>query len=378
MPRQADRGEAIGFVGLGLAVTASLALLFAFAPNRKQGAAGPGLALSAPLPETTPAGTTLIVGDPVAQWVFQHNGWDKQLPFTIKWAEVTGGPAVTEAFHAKALDVGAGANMPPIHATWVGLPVRIIGFSERADPLQHPAYVLGLAPKAGIGSLSDLRGKRIAFSPSQVQSEIVLQTLRAEHLKPSEVELVELPSNMGGDVYTSSLASNVIDVAPLFTGLVAPKYLRKFSGEGAKTLPHPSFRDDAGLIYTPVEVLQNPAKAAALRVFVRYWAMSQAWRATHPDELAQGYYVQKRGLKLADAEQLVRSEGRVVIPADWAGAVAYQQAAINLMAPQLGHAPFDASTLFDRRFERVAAEGAARELAASASTPASIDKAGRS
>ena len=180
MPRQADRGEARGFIGLGVFVLVSVALLFAFAPNRRRGTEGPMLALSAPLPEKVPPGSTLIVGDPISQWVFQHNGWDKGLPFAVKWAQITGGPQVTEAFHAKALDVGLGANVPPIHAVWVGMPVKIIAFAERADPLDHPSYVLGVAPKGGVDSLADLRGKRIAFSPSQVQSEIVLQTLRRQ------------------------------------------------------------------------------------------------------------------------------------------------------------------------------------------------------
>ena len=223
MARQADRGETKGFVGLGVFVAVSVALLFAFAPNRRHAAEGPTLALSAPLPDKVPPGVTLVVGDPIDQWVFEHNGWDKRLPFKIRWAQVTGGPAVTEAFHAHALDVGLGANVPPIHAVWVGLPVKIIGFREGADPLNHPAYVLGIAPKGGVETLSELRGKRIAYSPSQVQSQVVLQTLRAEGLKPTDVKLVELPSSIGGDVYTTSLASNVIDVAPLGAGIVAAK-----------------------------------------------------------------------------------------------------------------------------------------------------------
>lgn len=58
-------------------------------------------------------------------------GPDKASPFKVKWAQITGAPEVTEAFRAYALDVGA--NVPPIHAVWVGLPVKIIAFS----PSQH-------------------------------------------------------------------------------------------------------------------------------------------------------------------------------------------------------------------------------------------------
>jgi sulfonate transport system substrate-binding protein len=378
MPRQADSGEARGFIGLGVFVLVSVALLFAFAPNRRHGPQGPALALSAPLPDKVAPGTTLIVGDPVSQWVFEHNGWDKALPFKVKWAQITGGPEVTEAFHAHALDVGLGANVPPIHAVWVGMPVKIIAFRERSDPLGHPSYVLGIAPKGGVERLADLRGKRIAFSPSQIQSQVVLQTLQAAGLKPAEVKLVELPSSIGGDVYTTSLASNVVDVAPLGAGIVSAKYLRKFGADGARTLPHPPFRDDAIALYTPVEVLQNPAKAAALRIFVRYWGMAQAWQQAHPRELAQGYYVQRQGLKPADAELILKAAGDIVIPRDWRGAVAYQQASIDLMAPQMGHPRFRADTLFDPRFEHLAADAASTELAAARNVSPQTVKAGRS
>ncbi|MGC1304131.1 MAG: ABC transporter substrate-binding protein [Caulobacteraceae bacterium] len=380
MPLQAGRGEARGFAGLAIFVVASVALLVAFAPSRRQALAPGGLPLSAPLPDAVPPGTTLTVGDPVTQWVFEHNGWERRLPFKIRWARITGGPAVTEAFHARALDVGMGANMPPIHAVWVGMPVKIIGFRQRRDPLQHPSYVLGLAPGANVSRLTDLRGKRIAFSPSQVQSEVVMQTLKAEGLTAADVKLVELPSNIGGDVYTSSLAGHAVDVAPLGTGIVSERYLRKFAGQGARTLPHPPFRDDAIAVYTPVEVLQNPAKAAALKVFVRYWGMAQAWEQTHPEALAEGYYVQHEGLSLADAKLILSAEGDIDIPRDWRGAIAYQQASIDLMAPQTGHPRFDAALLFDPRFEALAGEAAAASRSAELRPHPTLhpDQAGRS
>jgi sulfonate transport system substrate-binding protein len=365
MPRAA-RMRPWGLIGLAAFVAASIALLFAFAPNRQAAARGGGLALAAPLPDEVPKGTILVVGDPVTQWVFEHNGWQKQLPFTIKWAQITGGPDVTEAFHAKALDVGLGANVPPIHAVWVGLPVKIIAFRQRRDPLRHPAFVLALAPKAGIRTLADLRGKRIAFSPSQVQGQIVLQTLKAAGLGKDDVKLVELPSSIGGDVYTSALASNLVDVAPIGSGIVAQRYLRKFGHDEAKILNHADFRDDAVFAYVPVEVLENPAKAAALKQFVRWWGRAQAWQKAHPDELAKGYYVGDQGLSLADARLIIAAAGDIEVPGAWDQAVAYQQAAVDLMAPEMDKPRFDAASLFDRRFETIAADAFAPRTAAAA------------
>lgn len=357
---RARRRNHLPYYVLAAFVVVSVALLFVFAPNRYGNSAEAtppgGLALTAPLPDKVGKDTVLTVGDPVTQWIFEHNGWEKELPFTIKWAQITGGPDVTEAFHAGALDVGTGANIPPIHATWVGLPVRIITIRQRRDPLKHPAFVLGIAPGAGIDTLRDLKGKRIAFSPSQVQSQVVIQTLGAIGLTPKDVKLVELPSSVGGDVYTSALASNAVDVAPIGGGIVAERYMRKYAAIGAKVLQHPPFRDDLVVSYVPVSALQDPGKAAALAIYARWWAKAQQWRQTHKAELASGYYQQHQGLPLKDAELIVEAEGDIELPADWADARRYQQAAIDLMAAETDRPRFDAAGLFDPRFESLSTD----------------------
>ncbi|PZU09802.1 ABC transporter substrate-binding protein [Sphingomonas sp.] len=347
-----------GSTTLAAFVIASIALLFAFAPARRAAASRQGLALSAPLPDRVPPGVVLRVGDPVTRWVFEHNGWDKKVPFRIEWAEITGGPEVTEAFHAGALDVGFGASVPPIHAIWMGIPVRIIAFREYADRVSRQAYVFGIAPKAHIRTLADLRGKRIAFSPSQVQAQVVIETLKAAGIRRDEVTLVELSSNIGGDVYTNALASGSIDAAPIRAEVVAQHYIRDFGPRGARLLKHPPFRDDGANVYVPETALADPGKAAALRVFARYWGLAQAWINDHPEELARGYFVEKRGLPIDDARVMAAYYSDVAVPRNWAGAIAYQQAAIDTLAPETKHPRFDAATLFDRRFETIAGDGA--------------------
>jgi sulfonate transport system substrate-binding protein len=347
-----------GSLPLAIIVVASIALLFLFAPARHSKALAAGaLPLGAPLPDKVPPGVVLRVGDPVNKWIFHHLGWDKTLPFRIEWAEITGGPGTTEAFHAGALDVGYGANVPPIHATWSGIPVRIVAFSQFAEGADKALYVFGLAPKSGIRTVQDLKGKRIAFSRSQVQAQVVLETLKAAGIDRKDVTLVELPSSIGGDVYTNSLASNEVDAAPLGAGLVAHHYIAKFGDRGAALLPHPPFRDNGLVLYVPETVLTDPGKAAALRLYVKYWGRALAWANTHPEELAQGYYVGVRGLPIADARLQVKALGPVAIPREWDEAVTFEQGAIDLLAPATGRSRFDAATLFDRRFETIAADG---------------------
>lgn len=131
--------------------------------------AGAATDLSAPIPTAVPPGTRLVIGDPTTQRALEFSGEVAGLPFEVEWANVSGGPQTLEAFRADALDIGAVADIPPIHATWTGVPVRIVAAKFRVDPIQHPIYQLGIAPGVSAPTLADLRGKRIAYSPGQAQ-----------------------------------------------------------------------------------------------------------------------------------------------------------------------------------------------------------------
>jgi sulfonate transport system substrate-binding protein len=319
-----------------------------------------GLALSAPLPDAIPPGVTLAIGDPMTEAVMKHEGW--RAPFAIKWARITGGPAVTEAFHARVLDVGLSADIPPIHAVWVGMPVKTIAVMFRADAAHHPLYELAVAPGSGVTSLADLRGKRIAFSPGQVQGEVVLRTLEAQGLDKNDVTLVELPST-SADVYINALVGGLVDVAPLAPGAATRHYVADWGAKGARLIAHGPFRDDLTNLYVRDETLRDPAKAAALHAYVQLWARAAAWIDAHPAEWAQLYYVEEEGLSADDARYVVEAAGSHEVPRDWTGAIALQQGAINLMASETGQRRFDAHQIFDRRFEPVAAGAWARASA---------------
>lgn len=350
------RAKTIGAAIAVIVLASPIGFFFWEARSRASAGGGAGgLPLDAPLPEQIPAGTTLIIGDPITQTVLRRTGWDRDLPFHIKWVRMTGGPAVTEAFHAKALDVGLAADIPPIHAIWVGIPVKIIAVELRRDPLAYPSWVMAIGPKAGIESLDDLRGKRIAFSPGQVQGEVVLRTLKEHGLTRRDVTLVEMPST-SADVYINALVAGQVDAAPIANGVAARHYLASFGGQGAKLLRHGDFRDDLVDLYVRAETLQDPAKAAALRRYVQLWARAQAWIEAHPDDWARLYYVADQRLSLDDARYVISVSGAHLVPRDWRPAMAQEQSAIDLLAQETGQRRFASATLFDRRFEPVATE----------------------
>lgn len=74
-------------------------------------------------------------------------------------------------------------------------------------------------------------------------------------------------------------------------------------------------RDDPAHLYAPQAVLDDPAKAAALGEYVRYWAL-----ATRSE----------------DGQYLVNADGQFDIPSNWNNVIARQQATIDLLAQGKG------------------------------------------
>jgi sulfonate transport system substrate-binding protein len=306
--------------------------------------------------ETVPPGTTLTIGDPKTQLALELSGQIDKLPFKITWANISGGPRTIEAFRAKALDIGSVADIPPIHANWTGLPVKIFAASFRQDPIRHPIYQLGIAPGAKIDAIADLRGKKIAYSPGQAQGALVLRILQKANLTQKDVTLVEMPST--GDVYVSALASKLVDAAPIAEAN-QPRYIANYGHNGhngAKLLSH-GLRDDAWYIYGLKSVADDPGKAAAVRAYILAWGRANRWIDQHPDEWIQGYYVKQQGLTAEEGRRLVESAGHPDIPAQWDDTIARQQATIDLLSKETGKPRFDAGDLFDRRYEAIASTG---------------------
>jgi sulfonate transport system substrate-binding protein len=304
------------------------------------------------IPDQVPPNTEITIGAPDVQVALKLSGQIDKLPFKVKWANISGGPKCSEAFRANALDVCSAAEIPSILAHWTGLDTKLVAAEFRQAPLKYPVYELGIAPGAGINTLADLRGKRIAYSPGQAQGALVLRILAKAGLTQKDVKLVELPST--GDVYPTALGGKQVDAAPI-GGVNIKRYLAKYGKDGGKTIQH-GLRDDPAHLWVPTASVSDPSKAAAIREFIKYWARAEVWIDTHPKEWIEGYYVKDQGLSQQDGEYLVQHSGHPDIPADWTAAIARTQQTIDLLAKEQGHETFDAKSLFDRRYEKVAAE----------------------
>ena len=144
------------------AALATVALVAGCGGAADAGSGSAKLSLDAALPTTVPDGTKIVVGDPATEVALKLSGQIDKVSKFVQFANLSGGPQTTEAFRAHALDLGSVAEIPPIHATWTGLHVKIVASKFRKDPLEHPIYKLGIAPGVSVKTLGDLRGKKIA------------------------------------------------------------------------------------------------------------------------------------------------------------------------------------------------------------------------
>ena len=222
----------------------------------------------------------------------------------------------------------------------------------RQDPLNHPVYELGVAPGADVKTLADIKGKKVAYSPGQAQGALVLRLLQKLGLKQSDVDLVEMPSVL--DAYSNALAGNQVDVAPL-GGVYIKRYVNDNGSKGGAVLKT-GIRDDASFLYAPDSVLADPDKAAAIKAYVKYWALAQRWEQDHPEEWLEAYYEDNQGVSAADGRWLIDNAGHAVIPTSWNQAIAAHQKTIDLLAHEEDKADFKASTLWDLRYQHVAGE----------------------
>lgn len=318
-------------------------------------AAAADLPLQAPLPSHVPPGTTLVVGGPTLETLFRLSGELQKLPFKLVFTTLAGGPAVLDAFRAKALDVGSGNDIPAIHQTFLGFDIRIVAVMGRQRISNGVAF--GIAPGANIRTLADLRGKRIAYSAGQAQGSVVLRTLKRYGIRKEEVTLVPLPSR--NDVYVNALKSRLVDAAPLGPTVFTKHYIDNYARDGARILSPDRVKENPVNLWVRTEILRDPGKAAALKLYLQAYVRAQHWADTHREEWTQAYYMRNQGLSRADADYLVKNVGEVVFVRNWDQAIRDEQDTVNFMAQETGQKPFDARRIFDRRYEAVIAAAAA-------------------
>ncbi|MCT9010435.1 ABC transporter substrate-binding protein [Streptomyces rhizosphaerihabitans] len=309
--------------------------------------------ISAPLSGKVPRGTKLTVASyqGVQQLQFKLAGLSG-LPFTVSdWVNIGAGPDVINAFRAKSLDVGNNAGIPPIQAHFQGFDAKIVAINIT----RKPNYLFATKPGSDIHDVQDFKGRKLAFSQGQAQGVVLLRALKQAGIAYGDVTLVPLTSNQ----FLTALQAGQVDVAPLANSQ-APAYLKQYGPKGAHTIDT-DVVDLLNLLWAPASVLADRAKAAAVAAYIPRWAKGQVWAYEHPDAWNKEFYVKTQNLTLAQAQSITALANKPLFPPSWDEAVKWEQETADLLAEGGFVKEFKVDSLFDRRFEAIAAKSVPAE-----------------
>jgi len=106
----------------------------------------------------------------------------------IQWIEFPAGPQLLEALGAGSLDFGMTGDTPPVFAQAGGSDVIYVG----VEPPKPGSSAILVPPDSGIATLTDLRGKRIAFQKGSSSHYLVLRALQKAGLQFKDIRPVYL------------------------------------------------------------------------------------------------------------------------------------------------------------------------------------------
>lgn len=289
---------------------------------------------------------TLVVGDQVksTQTLLESAGELKDLPYKITWASFEAGPPLLEAAAAGKVDVGATGDVPAVFAQSAGSPLKIVSIlagSTANDFLLVPE-------NSPIGSVAELKGKKVAFTKGSSSNGLVLALLDQAGLKPADITETYLTPNEG----LAAFNAGQVDAWAVWNpyAVIAQQQSKArvlADGEGLTTLQGYYLASDAAL--------GDKAKNTALADFVGRVTRAQRWAVDNKDKWVP-IFSTLTTLPEPVAAATFDTSAREIVPID-AERIAKQQKLIDLFsgAAVIPNKP-DAAEYFDDQFNSVVEE----------------------
>lgn len=228
----------------------------------------------------------------------------------VSYVEFNAGPPLLEALAAGAIDFGATGDTPPIFAQAAGTDLLYVG----AHPLRSQNNAVVVREDSKVRSLSDLRGRRIAFTRGSSAHNLVVKALAMEGLTPADIEAVPLQPADGAAAFRSG-AVDAWAIWDPFLAIAEQDRATKVLVQATDIAPSNSFflASRAWAEHAPDQVLAllDAINAAA------------AWAAAHPDELA-GLMAQVTGVPI-QAQRVAAPRGVYAVQRLDARIIAQQQ-----------------------------------------------------
>jgi sulfonate transport system substrate-binding protein len=302
-------------------------------------AAAPAASAGAGAASAIPAGTVLRVGDQQKslQTEFAASGALAGAPYKVEFDQFASGPLVDAAFAAKQIDVGTMGDTPASATVSGGLGLKAVAISHAVGP------TLTLLAKPGITSITQLKGKKVAFTTGTAQQAAVLRALASVGMKQSDVEQVNVTLLQLGTVLQSGNAdASIVGAADTI------KYEAAHPNAGVLAtndkLDPPSY----GYILATPSALSSPGVSAAVFDFVGRLNKAAIWVKTHQSDWIDAYYVKVQHQDPTLAKKLIGFGGTTDYVPQSPAVQQAEQKMVDLLA-QAGaiKASFDVGPLYD-------------------------------
>jgi sulfonate transport system substrate-binding protein len=293
-----------------------------------------------------PPGTKVVIAEQNATqslpWNLANAG--KDAPYAVEFADFSGGAAVIEALRSGAADVGSIGEAPVPIAVASGV-TDLVTIGLQANPGTSGGYYLVARPNSGITSIEQLRGKKVAYPPGSGRHMITAALLKRHGLDlKKDVQPVEL----AGAEVVPTFAAGAVDAAIVL-------------GNQYYQLGEPPILGDGTAINTGIQtlivhkdILNDPAKVAAIGDYVGRAVAANNWKDTNPDEWINEYYVKQQGIKFEQGKKLYEEDGIAsYYPIDTASTALFQTVADGLFETGTTKTQVDVRPYVDGRYNAI-------------------------
>jgi sulfonate transport system substrate-binding protein len=250
---------------------ALLALIAAGCSSSKASSSGPSSTASAG--NVNVSSVVLHVGDQAgsgSQALLSAAGLIHKLPFKVEWSDFTSGPPMLQAMGSGAIDIGSVGDAPPVFAAAGGEKVAVVG-AVTAGPNASAIVVPANSP---IHSVAQLKGKKIAVAQGSSADYHLLTVLNKAHLSVHDVSLDYLQPADG----LAALTSGHVDAwdiwSPYIEQVVGQDHARILVNGTGYGAPY-------SFAVASRAALGDPAKAAAIRDYLKLLNQAYVWGASH-------------------------------------------------------------------------------------------------
>ncbi len=259
------------------AVTAGALLLTATACS-SGGSASPSSSGTSPAANVNVSAVTLNIGDQAgsgAEALLTAADLINKLPFKADWSDFTSGPPMLQAMGSGSVDVGGVGDAPPIFEAAAGGQIAVVSAT-----ISDPASAALLVPKnSPITSVAQLKGQSIAVAQGSSANYHLLALLEKNGLTIKDVT----PDYLQPAEAEAAFASGHVAAWDVWSPFIEQAEIQ----DGARVLATGSA---IGTTYSFVvasrAALDNPAKAAAIRDYLKLLDEAYDWVRSHPSAWA--------------------------------------------------------------------------------------------